>query len=102
EKYKPRAMRIRVDEDGLEYLELNGQPSARTRKGVLGLMGSMGDAEARPGPDRKYMDHIPFGAGDASQRLDLLKRENLDKAVLYPTIGLLWECEIEDAEITVA
>lgn len=102
EKYKPRAMRIRVDEDGLEYLELNGKPSARTRKGVLGLMGSMGDPDAKPGPDRRYMDFIPFGAGDAGQRIDLLQREHLEKAVLYPTIGLLWECEIEDAEITVA
>ena len=102
ERYRPRAMRIRTDENDLEYLELNGQPSQRTRKGVLGLMGAMGDSEARPGPDRRYMDHIPFGAGDAGQRLELLARENLDKAVLYPTIGLLWECEVEDPEITVA
>ena len=102
EKYRSRAIRIGVDETGLEYLELNGQPSSRTRKGILGLMGSMGDTEACAGPDRRYMDHIPFGAGDATERIALLQRENLEKAVLYPTIGLLWECEIEDAELTVA
>jgi uncharacterized protein len=99
-KYKPKAMRICTDDKGLEYLELDGRPSERTRKGVLGLMGAMGDPEARPGPDRRYMDHIPFGAGDPRQRLELLTRENLQKSVLYPTIGLLWECEVEDPEIT--
>jgi predicted TIM-barrel fold metal-dependent hydrolase len=101
-RYKDRALRIRTDTDGLEYLELDGRPSERTVKGGLGLMGAMGDPDARPGPDRRYMDHIPFGAGDARQRLDLLDQEHLQKAVLYPTIGLLWECEVTDAEITVA
>jgi predicted TIM-barrel fold metal-dependent hydrolase len=102
EKHRPRAIRIRTDAEGLEYLELAGRPSARTRKGVLGLMGAMGDPEARPGPERRYMDHIPFGAGEPRQRLQLLERENLDKAVLYPTIGLLWECEVEEPELTAA
>jgi hypothetical protein len=62
----------------------------------------MGDLGARPGPERRYMDHIPFGAGDAKQRIELLERENLEKAVLYPTLGLLWECEVSDAELTLA
>jgi predicted TIM-barrel fold metal-dependent hydrolase len=102
ERFRERAMRIGVDADGLEYLELDGRPSERTVKGALGMMGAMGDADARPGPERRYMDHIPFGAGDAKERLDLLDRENLEKAVLYPTIGLLWECEVTDPELTVA
>ncbi len=101
-RYRPRAMRIRQDEHGLEYLELDGRPSQRTIKGVLGLMGAMGDAEAVPGPDRRYMDNIPYGAGDAAERVELLEREHLELSVLYPTIGLLWECEVTDPEITVA
>lgn len=63
ERYRDRAIRIRTDADGLEYLELNGRPSERTVKGALGLMGAMGDHDARPSPERRYMDHIPFGAG---------------------------------------
>jgi predicted TIM-barrel fold metal-dependent hydrolase len=102
ERYLDRAMGIRSDDEGLEYLQLDGRPSERTTKGVLGLLGSMGDLEARRGPERRYMDHIPFGGGDAAERLQLLDRENLAKAVLYPTIGLLWECEVEDPEITLA
>ena len=101
-RYRDRALRVRVDDDGLEYLEIGGRPSERTRQGSLGLMGAMGEHEARPGPERRYADSMPFGAGDAAERLELLERENLDKTVLYPTIGLLWECELEDAELTLA
>jgi predicted TIM-barrel fold metal-dependent hydrolase len=102
EEFRPRALRIRVDENGLEYLELNGRPSERTVKGVLGVMGAMGELDAKVGPDRRYMDHIPFGAGDAAERVELLDRENLEKTVLYPTLGLLWECEVTDPQLTLA
>ncbi len=99
---RPRALRIGVDEEGLEQLELDGRPSERTTKGVLGLLGAMGDPGAKRGPERRYMDHIPYGGGDAGERIELLDRENLDKAVLYPTLGLLWECEVEDPVLTLA
>jgi predicted TIM-barrel fold metal-dependent hydrolase len=101
-KYRPRALRIRLDDDGYEYLEIDGKPSERTRRGSLGLLGAMGDLDARPSPDRRYADSIPFGGSDPGQRIDLLTRENLEKSVLYPTIGLLWECELEDPELTLA
>lgn len=102
ERYRERAIRIRTDADGLEYLELDGRPSERTVKGALGLMGAMGDHDARPSPERRYMDHVPFGAGDPAERLTLLERENLDKTLLYPTIHLLWECEVTEPGISLA
>ena len=98
--YKERAMRIRTDERGLEYLELDGRPSKRSNRGFLGLLGAMGEENPKRGPERRYMDHIPFGGCDASQRLELLDKENLEKSVLYPTIGLLWECEVTDPDIS--
>jgi predicted TIM-barrel fold metal-dependent hydrolase len=101
-RYRDRAMRVGVDDDGLEYLEIDGRASERTNRGSLGLMGAMGDLEARPSPERRYMDTIPFGAGNAAERIELLDRENLEKTVLYPTIGLLWECELTDPELTLA
>jgi len=100
--YRARALRIRTDEQGLEYLEIDGRPSERTNRGVLGLMGAMGDPDARPSPERRYGDSMPFGAGDPGERVELLEREHLEKSVLYPTIGLLWECELEDPELTLA
>lgn len=101
-RHRPRALRIRTDEHGLEYLEIGGRPSERTNRGVLGLMGAMGEIDARPSPERRYADSMPYGAGDAAERVALLDREHLEKTVLYPTIGLLWECELEDPELTLA
>lgn len=101
-RHRARALRIRVDDEGLEYLEIGGEPSARTVKGVVGLMGAMGDETARPSPGRRYMDAMPYGAADPKERLDLLDRENLEKALLYPTLGLLWECELDDPELALA
>jgi predicted TIM-barrel fold metal-dependent hydrolase len=99
---RPRALRIRIDAEGLEYLELDGRPSARTNKGVLGLLGAMGEAGAKRGPERRYSDHVPYGGGDARERVELLDKEHLAKAVLYPTLGLLWECEVDDPALTLA
>ena len=33
---------------------------------------------------------------DPGERLDLLDAEGIDAVVLYTTVGLLWEAELED------
>ena len=101
-EFRERAIRIKTDPDGLEYLELDGRPSERTVKGVLGMMGAMGDTDVRPSPDRRYMDNVPYGAGDPAERIALLERENLTTTLLYPTIHLLWECEVTDPALSLA
>jgi predicted TIM-barrel fold metal-dependent hydrolase len=65
-------------------------------------MGAMGEEDLRPSPDRRYSDNIPFGACNATERLSLMDQENLDLCLLYPTIGLLWECELTDPELSLA
>ena len=102
DQYKPRALRICVDDEGYEYLEIDQQPSARSRKGSLGLLGAMGEEDMRPRPDRRYADNMPFGSCDMAERLSLLDQENLAGALLYPTIGLLWEVELTDPELSLA
>jgi predicted TIM-barrel fold metal-dependent hydrolase len=99
ERFKDRAIQIKLDDEGLEYLEINGQKSTRTHSGTLGLLGAMGDPDAAPSPERRYTESMPFGASNAGERVDLLDQENLDKALLYPTLGILWEVEVEDAEL---
>jgi predicted TIM-barrel fold metal-dependent hydrolase len=101
-RYKPRALRIGVDDDGFEYLEIDRRPSQRTAKGSLGILGAMGDDDLKPRPDRRYADNMPFGSSNAAERLELLKRENLEASLLYPTIGLLWEVELTDPELSLA
>lgn len=102
DKFKPRALRIQIDDDGYEYLEIGGQPSKRSVRGSLGILGAMGAEDMRPSPERRYADNMPFGSSNAAERVSLLDQENLSASLLYPTIGLLWETELQDPELSLA
>jgi predicted TIM-barrel fold metal-dependent hydrolase len=121
-KYRDRALRIRVGDDGYEYLEINTKRAKLTRPGALGAMGGMGrDVDAarnlreqvargevrpedvralKPGPEQTYLKGAGFGTMDMKERVQLLEREGMAKALLYPTIGLLWEAELFDPELS--
>src|SRR5580698_538594 len=122
-KYRDRAIRIRVGDDGYEYLEVAGNRAKLTRQGQLGTLGGMGKMveEARrrreefidagraselryekPKPEETYLKGAAFGTMDMTERLQLLDKEGMAKSILYPTIGLLWECETADAELSAA
>ena len=103
-KWKPRAIRIRRDEDNLEFLEIDGKPHNALVKGIPGIVASIETdrSNAMPSPERTYAGNMPYGACDPEQRLDLLDRENLQAAALYPTLGLLWESHTEDPELAIA
>ncbi|MBL6749867.1 MAG: amidohydrolase [Nevskia sp.] len=98
-KYRDRAIRIRTNAEGLEYMEFNGRPSRLMPPGFPGSLGGMGASDIRPSPERTYMKTAPFGSMDPKERIQRLDREGLSKAVLYPTLGILWEPEIRDAEL---
>src|ERR1019366_2392817 len=59
----------------------------------------MGDPNAQPGPDRRYMATMPLGACDPGERLELLDKQGLDAAVLYTTLGIIWEIATRDVEL---
>jgi predicted TIM-barrel fold metal-dependent hydrolase len=124
-KYRDRAMRIRVGDDRFEYLEIDGKRAKMTAPGLLGSLGGMGkrveEAKRRretamqggttrseevravqPKPEDTYMKGAAFGTMVMKERLQLLDREGMQKALLYPTIGLLWEAELFDAELSSA
>jgi uncharacterized protein len=103
-RYRERALRLRTDADGLEFLEINGTPSRLTRRGAPGMLGGMGKTteQIMPSPERTYLRSAPFGSMNAKERLQLLDAEGLEAAFLYPTIELLWEAECEDIEISQA
>jgi predicted TIM-barrel fold metal-dependent hydrolase len=102
EKYRARAIRIKRDDSGLEYLEYDGKPAQMLRHGILHTLGAMGRPmeQLAPSADRTYANCAPFGSMNMKERLQLLDQDGIDKAILYPTIGLLWEAEVEDPEIT--
>ncbi|NOT55284.1 MAG: amidohydrolase [Deltaproteobacteria bacterium] len=121
-KYRDRALRIRMGDDGYEYLEIDTKRAKLTRPGALGTMGGMGrDVDAarklreqvargeiraedvralKPKPEQTYLKGAGFGTMDMKERLQMLDREGMAKALLYPTIGLLWEAELFDAELS--
>ena len=53
-------------------------------------------------PERTYLREAPFGSMDPDERLELLDAEGIDAVVLYTTVGLLWEAELDDPELSQA
>ncbi|MGH7965907.1 MAG: amidohydrolase family protein [Candidatus Binatia bacterium] len=102
--YRDRAIRIRTDSNGREYLEFNGRPSQFFNFAPLSQAGAMGrkDEEITATMEKTYREAAPFGAMDPKERVQLLDQEGLAAAILYPTLGLFWECEVEDIEISAA
>jgi predicted TIM-barrel fold metal-dependent hydrolase len=104
-KYRDRALRFRVDEQGLEELEIGGQRSMMSRRGFPATLGAMGAPDLpaiQKDPARTYMAEAPFGSMDPNERLQLLDAEGLDAVILYTTVGLLWEAELKDPELSQA
>lgn len=101
-KYRDRAIRIRTNAEGLEYMEFDGKPSKLIPAGLPGVLGAMGAADIIPSAERSYMKSAPFGSMSPKERIQRLDSEGLAKAVLYPTIGILWEPEVKDAELGAA
>jgi predicted TIM-barrel fold metal-dependent hydrolase len=106
-RWRDRPLGVRRGSDGLEYLEIAGQPSKLVRKNLPAGLGAMDLVGGIPRPERAstglaYLDNAGLGAWDAKERLERLDREHLDLAILYPTLGVLWEAECEDLELAQA
>ena len=104
-RYRDRALRFVLDDDGLEELEIGGQRSIMSRRGFPSTLGAMGDPDLRAmqkDPERTYLREAPFGSMDPNERLELLDAEGIDAAVLYTTVGLIWEAELDDPELSQA
>jgi predicted TIM-barrel fold metal-dependent hydrolase len=103
-KYKPKALRIKKDASGLEYMEIEGRPSKFLRHGMFAGLSAMGNTQQfERGPMRpEYGATAPFGAMDPAQRLERIDAEGLAAAFLYPTLSLLYEVETVDPEMAQA
>ena len=104
-KYRDRALRFQLDEQGLEELEIGGERSMMSRRGFPATLGAMGAPDLpaiQKDPARTYLGEAPFGSMDPNERLELLDAEGLDAVILYTTVGLLWEAELKDPELSQA
>ncbi|HEV8714063.1 MAG TPA: amidohydrolase family protein [Candidatus Binatia bacterium] len=101
-KYKDRAIRMEKDREGAEYLVIDGRPSANSR-GLGPAAAGIGQPyqEIATSGTFSYFDG-PKGAYDPYARLSLLDEEGVDAAVIFPTLGLMWEIEVKDAELAAA
>src|SRR5208282_6597656 len=54
---------------------------------------------AKPKPEETYVRGAAFGTMDMKERLQLLDKERMAKAILYPTLGLFWETETNNVEL---
>jgi predicted TIM-barrel fold metal-dependent hydrolase len=132
-KYRDRAVRIRVGDDGFEFLEIDRKRAQLTSAALLASLGGMKKlremgrevedfnasrremlkrtAERRHTvfesldtgrPEDTYLSGCAPGAMDMKERVEILNREGMAKAVIYPTLGLLWEAEMFDIELAAA
>ena len=103
--FRDRALRFELDEHGLEELWYDGKPSQLSRRGfpaTLGAMGAPDLADMQKNPARTYLGEAPFGSMDPAERVAVLDAEGIDTAILYTTVGLLWEAEIQDPALSQA
>ena len=94
-EFRDRALCVKVNADGLEYLVLDGIPSPSHAPGLLSELGRSNDSDLG-GPPRPYLDGLPYGSMDSVERVTLLRHENIAAALLYPSIGIMWEADTED------
>lgn len=100
-KYRSTAIRLKVDDQGMDYLEICGKPSRVNRGGAFSSVGSMGQVTREEGKvnlRQHYGDEFLLGAMDAKQRMQRLDLEGLEAAIIYPSLDLVWETECEDAD----
>src|SRR5437867_2308950 len=90
------------DHAGVEYLVIDGRPPAKLR--------GLGPAVAGNGQDYEklckagnfgYFDG-PKGAYEPQARLRHMDEQGIDATVLFPSLGLAWETEVDDAELAAA
>ncbi len=99
-KFKDRALGLARDKEGVESFIVEGHFSETSRG--LGIAAAFGQpGEVAFSNEFSYLDGPP-GAYDPHARVKLLDEEGIDAAVLYPTLGLLWEGEVNDAELALA
>lgn len=107
-EYRDRAFRIRKDERGVEYMEIDGKKSEVLFGGGLASFGHLDlsmeevwDQNQKPGgPD--YEDGVPDGARDCDARLKWMDEHGIDISLVYPSLFLGWQDETHDPGLAAA
>lgn len=99
-QWRDRAIRIEWDADGLEVLLIDNKPLNYLRGRLAALGGIDMDKEDLLTPGRMtYAEGSPPASYDPGARLKVMDEEEIDIALLYPTIGICWEDKVTDAAL---
>ena len=103
-KFRDRTLKIAEDDQGLEYLSIDGKPSWFAQGGTLGAMGAIGqDVNPFLEPGRiKWEDALLPGGYDPHARIKVMDEEGIGKSMVYPSLGLVWEADCTDAKLAAA
>ena len=109
-EYKDRTIRLLKDEEGFEYIDIDGKSSPLHQKGALADMSAAGQpAEALRDRFRngkigweEARHTIAPGAMDPHERIKLMDGEGTDITLLYPTIGLSSDATFDDPKLAAA
>lgn len=107
-RYRDRALRVRRDERGAEYLEIAGYKSEMMQGGSLGTFGTLDqdiksrwEREPSPnGPD--YEASVPKAGRDMQERLRWMDKQQIDVSLIYPSLCLGWQNECDDPDLALA
>ena len=102
--YRDRAIRIARDETGFERLYFDNAPM-QVLRGNLGTLGGIDLEPAKFGAlerEYTYADGSPPGSYDPVARLEVMDQEGIDRVLLYPTIGICWEGNVDDPGLATA
>ncbi|MDH4146916.1 MAG: hypothetical protein OEY23_17295, partial [Acidimicrobiia bacterium] len=100
-KFRDRAIRIDRDDRGDELLLIDNRPL----EGLRNSLAALGGIELDPADalNRKlnlsYEDGIPAGGNNPAERLKVMDSEQIDIALVYPTIGICWEGMVTDGDL---
>ena len=103
-KFRDRALKILEDDNGLEYLSVDGKPSWFAQGGTLGAVGAIGqDVEPFLEPGHiKWEDALLPGGYDPHERVKVMDTERIDQTLVYPSLGLVWESDCTDPRLAAA
>ena len=103
-KYRDRTLQILEDDQGLEYLSIDGVASWFGRGGTLGALCAIGqDVTPFLTPGKvPWSEALIPGGYDPHARIEVMDGEGIDKTLIYPSLGLLWEPDCKDAQLAAA
>lgn len=90
EKYRDRSITVRMADDGIEELVVDGNVLLKGRLAVLGGVDHQAP-ELFMYPDIPYLEGCPKASYDTDARVKLLDEWGVDAGVVFPTIGILWD-----------